>query len=135
MLKAAVEGTIDFSTANFHDRLWYLRLDLVLHEMTDRTTLEYLRVSQIRHLTYMTIPNIETKHWEDHRDAEHSTYEDYIRLLLGEYDDDKEDRQTRINRALTSAWANEFGDPDDPQTQLRIEAAAFQLSMQRKQGG
>ena len=135
MLKAAVEGTIDYSKSNFHDSLWFLKLDFVLHEMLDRTTLEYLRVSQLRHLTYLTIPNLEPEHWENHREAEHSTYEDYIRLLLGEFDTEKEDRQTRIKRALTDAWSNEFGSPDDPKTQISIDAAALQLRLQREQGG
>jgi hypothetical protein len=135
MLRAAVDGVVDYSQANLLDYWWHLRLNLLLNELVDREMLAYLRLSNQRHLAYLGVPGLTEESWKQHREGEHSSYEDYIKILLGVFQEDERSHKERLEQAMTEAWEREFGDTADPQTQVRIEAAAAQLRLHREQGG
>lgn len=134
MLRAAVDGVIDYSKASLLDPRWHLRLNLILGEMLDRETLSYLRTSHARHLGYLAAA-IDPESWKKHRDAEKETYSDFVQILLGSFATEDRDHKQTLAQAMTSAWEREFGSTSDPDTQLRIDATAAQLRMQREQGG
>lgn len=135
MLRAAVAGKIDFAEAELLDLWWHIKLELVLGELVDQELLEYLRISQLRHLSYLGVPGLDQADWERHRDSEHEVYQQYVRLLVGADDNEERTRKEQLQSALKRAWENEFGSTDDPATQIRIDATALQLKLQREQGG
>lgn len=135
MLRAAVNGQLDFSETDLRDTWWVIKAGLILQEVQDQEILQFLKISHDRSLAYISSSMLQADTINHHLKLESELYDDYIHLLMGvEKDKDGKGRQEQIKDAMKKAWTQEFGDPDDPETQAKIDAAVLQLQLSREQG-
>ena len=91
--------------------------------------LDVLRCDSQRHLAYMA-GGLLPDSWESHRKKEQKSHEEWTRLWfdLGQ----AEEQQAELEDALRTGWGIHFGDPDDPETQRKIDETAAALRQRRQ---
>jgi len=127
ILRAHVDGVIDFREANLLDPYWHKRLLIVLKELVDREKMEILKMIHQRELAKIGIPLLTSEGLESSLNLAQETLESYVGLLVGADEQDKADRKTRQIKSLEEAWSDQFGDPDDPNTRDAISRVVASL--------
>lgn len=132
IVRAALDGVIDFSQADFLDPRWHARLHLLLEELTQQDYREFLKMKAGRELAYISSPFHDENSWAAHTKAEAEYLEDWTDNLFG-IKTERGDRRARIAKAHRDAWQQEFGQMNDPETQRKIDETVASLRMQRDQ--
>ena len=129
ILRAHVDGVIDFRDTDLLDPSWQKRLLLVLKELVDREKMEILKLIHHRELSKISIPLLTTEGLESSLELAQEALESYVDILVGRGTQDKETRKTQQIKTLESAWASQFGDPNDPETQEAIDRVVSALKV------
>jgi len=129
ILRAHVDGVIDFRETNLLDPNWHKRLLLVLKELVDREKMEILKLIHQRELAKISIPLLTAEGLESSLELAQEALESYVGILVGQGSQDKETRKTQQIKTLESAWAAQFGDPNDPETREAIDRVVSALKV------
>lgn len=127
ILRAYVDGVIDFRDADLLDPYWHKRLLIVLKELVDRERMEILKMVHQRELAKIGIPLLTADGLESSLRLAQETLESYVNILIGSTDQNKKDRKTKQLKSLKEAWSERFGDLDDPETQEAIKRVVDSL--------
>ena len=129
ILRAHVDGVIDFRNTDLLNPNWHKRLLLVLKELVDREKMEILKLIHQRELAKISIPLLTTEGLESSLELAQEALESYVGILVGRGAQDKETRKTQQIKTLEAAWASQFGDPNDPETQEAIDRVVSALKV------
>jgi hypothetical protein len=133
MVRAAVDGVVDFVSADQQDPRWHTRLGWLLVGMLNRDYKEYCHTMQTRHLLLATAVS-GSEEANSHLESEFEHLGNYLDVLLDRNKDKKAKRRS-MARKLSDAWAQEYGDPDDPKVQRNIDAVVAALKDRRNEAG
>ena len=127
-MRLAVDGIVDFSQLDYRNPAWGIRLCWLAKEFQRGEMLKFLRYEQKRHLGYMA-SGLQSDSWNKHRELELKRHDEIVRVLfdLGKENDQKQ----RLEAGLRKAWAEHWGDPNDAETQKKIDATAEALRRRR----
>lgn len=129
LVRAAVDGVVDFSKTELRNANWHRRLALLLGELSRKEQLEYTKILYERALRQATIvTDVETKNRLLEKADEHLN--EYIDMQFGSANDKATVRKTAAEQ-LRSAWAAAYGDPNDPKVKQKIDAVVAGLEQQR----
>jgi hypothetical protein len=101
----------------------------VLKELVDREKMEILKLIHQRELAKISIPLLTTEGLESSLELAQEALESYVGILVGRGVEDKETRKTQQIKTLEAAWASQFGDPNDPETQEAIDRVVSALKV------
>jgi len=130
MIRAAVEGVVDFSQANLLDPRWHKRLYVLLSAMVERDRRAAALARHQRSLAYIAVPNIGRESFTRHHEQEKEAFIEYLSSLFFQKNE-QGDRKKAMAARMRDAWAAEFGDLDSPETQKKIDDVAAALRHQR----
>lgn len=131
LVRAHVDGVVDFKELDLHNPAWHRRLHLVLVELLRQDELKGLELLHRRKLTYMLCNAGDPDRYNKLVEEETQLTEDYFKALDNLSKDSSDTVKNKLGKRLFAAWASEFGDPTDPDVQRRIEATAAALKRQR----
>ncbi len=120
MIRAAVDGVVDYSEADVTDPNWHKRLNMLLRELAERDKRELLKLNMTHSLSYLPVKNLKEESWKYHSEKAFDMYDDYYRSIYS-MPEVAGDRKQRMAKQLHDAWAVEFGDPNDPEVAKDIE--------------
>jgi len=125
MVQAAVRGAVDFSEARLLDRLWWTQLWWRLDQLEADNRIQIQKMHHA-HNTACLDYNLSEKtfnlHWEQAAQALSKTWS-----LLFPWQEQQQGKYRSTDELLRQAWINRYGDPQDPETQAKIEATVQQL--------
>lgn len=130
LVKAAVDGVVDFSHVNLLDSRWHRRLKFLLDEMLRQENIEQLKLLQNRSLAYITCPILEPPTVADFIKGEEKLMDSINAALYGG-SEEKENRKSKIADMLRKAWEREYGNLQDGDVQRRIQETADMLKQRR----
>jgi hypothetical protein len=131
MLRASVDGLIDFSEFDPLDRFWYIKLNLLLDQVERRYCMKYAEFSIMRHTLLATSGMLDETSAKYHFEQQQDLHRSWLNMLLDRNPESEESRQRRIMSEWQHSWESQFGDLDDPDTQENIDAVADWLKQQR----
>lgn len=128
MHRAAARGAIDFSSADLLDRKFWRRVGFVIRTIYEQDAAEVDKLEFQRAVAFMQAATI-VKQGSD------SSISDYVDASLDRVRTwlqpwaagERAARRKGELRAMEAEWASIWGDPDDPETQAKIEAACREL--------
>ena len=127
MIRAAVDGVVDYSKADVTSPVWHRRLNILLRELVEKDKRELLKLSMSHSLSYLAVGNLTEDSWKYHSERAFEAFDDYYRSVYS-LPKLEGDRKKRMNEQLQEAWAAEFGDPNDPKTARDIEKVTHGLN-------
>jgi hypothetical protein len=123
MIQAAARGVVDFSEADLLDRHWWIRLWWLLDQV-ERDNLIQIRRMQHAHNCALLDYNLDDKtfnlHWDQAIKALNTVWDLTFPWAKTEPEGSATDR-------LRQAWIERWGDPDSPETLLKIQNTLDQL--------
>lgn len=122
MHRAAARGAIDFSAADLLDRKFWRRVGFVIRAIYEQDAAEVDKLEFQRAVAFMQAATI-VKQESD------SSISDYVEAALDRVRawlqpwaaEERASRRRGVLREMEAEWASIWGDPDDPETQARIE--------------
>lgn len=112
MIQAAVDGVIDYSTANLLDRRWWVKLRWLLDRYEAKQTCEVLKLQHNQHLSVLAYDlKQETfdHHWKGANNITKSIFE-----MTFPWSSKVTKPEAKIDDALLATWKERFGDIKDP---------------------
>jgi hypothetical protein len=120
IIRAAVDGIIDYSKADVTNPTWHKRLNIILREIIEKDKRELFKLSMAHSLAYLPVSNITEDSWKYHSEKAFEMYDNYYRSTYS-MPKVEGDRKKRMTAQLQSAWSEEFGDLNDPKVKEDIE--------------
>ena len=124
---AVYRGLIDPFTARPYDHRWQQHVALVLQELRRQLSLEDLQARLCHNQATFGFVRADQQKAVWYRMQDNLL--DY-RKGLRPWEKFKDDRENRLSemRKLENAWASEYGDPNDPETQASIARTVAYLN-------
>lgn len=131
IVRAAVDGVIDFTKVDLRNPLWHKRLGIVIDELLKRDHLEITKLMHNRQLSAMNCTLLDAPQYNKIAEAEAALADQFISALYGGTEK-KEDRGKKIASASRDAWERAFGKLDSPEVQKKIHDTALGLKHARQ---
>ena len=131
MVRAAVDGVVDFSNADLMDPRWHKRLSLVIDEMDRKDELKFYEALHRRYLTFLLMGSDSVAIIEGNAKKEKQAI-DRISDIIFMTEGNERDTQKATAIWARKAWAQAWGDPSDPEVRSNIDAIAAGLRAQRE---
>lgn len=120
MVQAAMRGLIDFRDADPGSKSWWFRLRLALDHVEDENIARQHRLYYDYNLALLSRDGLtEASVRRLTKDAEKKLFAIVNIWRPWDRHDPAQSQQAQIE-AMAAAWAREFGDPNDPETQKAI---------------
>lgn len=136
MVRAAVDGIVNFREMDRFDPRWRLRLDILLSEIAERDRREFMRELHAKFLAYISAGWLSGDGRRQMIQLELDLMQQYADVIF----DQNTDQKATVRDLATAgrdAWAESFGDPNDPTVQQAIDqvVASLQRPERHASGG
>jgi hypothetical protein len=131
MVRAAVDGVVDYSQLDLTDPTWHLRHNLLLREMMSRDEREIDKLDMMQSLSYLSVNGVTEETWKYHSEKAFDMFDNYYRSVYV-LPKQEGDREQRVTKQLSEAWSTEFGDLKDPDTLKEIDQVVAGLKAVNK---
>lgn len=122
MVQAAVEGSIDFRSADPQDSRWWTRTLWITSELARGRHLRYLEQSASHRRALMSNAGFEPDDWSNIRDQATETLNRiYGNLFPWAADSDASGTSQQEAERLAKMWEERWGNPSDPAVAAEID--------------
>lgn len=134
MVQAAVEGAIDFSTADLLARNWWTKLVWIVNAVEKRNSLTILTRQHAQHIAVLDYQNFTLdknlfeKHWKDANDVMTNMFN-----LLHPWESKKTESPKDKYKDIFEQWKNKYGDIKDPAVKAKFDQLADKINNINKQ--
>lgn len=112
-VRAAARKLIDFSEADFNDKNWWRRRNLIFTALEDEHHLQFLQ-GNLQHCAGLLGARLEDKSFKQIQEASRDALQQTASLLFPWSIKTPEKVEGEDAEALTQLWTETFGDPNDP---------------------
>lgn len=130
IVRAAVDGVVDFTKADLRNPLWHRRLSIIVGEMLRRDRLKSLERLHTRLLAYLPTRLGSVQEFNKLAEEETEVINDFLGTLAGRTKPTGS-RKVEAAKALRDAWNREFGDSSKADVQQNIDQVAEALRQMR----
>jgi hypothetical protein len=130
MCQAAAEGVVDFTRGDPRDIHWWINLNIALDHVEGRNADVIRRLHHATTLALLSRTDLNEESTEGLRKHADSLVLEHKKSLFPWVDFDESAGLNRAIDDMSKAWAAEWGDPNSPETQAKIEATARMLAAQ-----
>ena len=120
IVRAAVDGVIDYSEADTLNPMWHKRVNILLREMIEKDNRDILKIGMQRSLAYLPVSGLTADSWKYHSEKAFDMYDDYYRSVYS-LPKTGGDRKQRMAEQLQGAWCEAFGNPKDAEVRDDID--------------
>ncbi len=118
MLQAAARGVIDFTSIRLHDPRWWQRTRILLRQLDEDNTVDYLRTIHHHNVSTLVVPNLKEEVFSE-AVAQAGAAVRGIKELRFPWE--PRANEETATKSLRQQWADVWGDPDDPAVKQRIQ--------------
>ncbi len=130
MCQGAAAGVIDFARADPRDRLWWYQLRILADQLADRNASEVGRLNHRMATALLSRTDLDADSNTRLRDHAESLATAIKERLFPWMEFDHESLLAKAATAMREQWARTWGDPDDPETDRKIDATVAHMAAQ-----
>jgi hypothetical protein len=133
MIRAAVDGVVDFSKSRLMDPNWHRHVAMMLGGYYDNLKINFKKYAEERHLKMMMLfpLALSEERYKYHSEEEFQAHSDYFDLLFGNTVKPQGQIVATVNDQLKAAWESEWGSMNDPKTIQRVVDTAAAIASRR----
>lgn len=134
MVQAAATGAIDFSTADFRSRKWWLKLCWLVDQIENQNASMVFKMQHAQHMCVLDY-SLDKTAFDGHWNASNALLQDVYDLHFPWAKDSNTKRRKSVVDTLMDKWKAKYGDPSDPAVQAHFKRIADALRRKTASAG